>query len=237
LLHHLVMQHTSHAYSYSAPERQWDQQLQFSETWQPAPGPMLIIGPHPRDEILGAGGLIHTWVSMGHDVTVVSVTDGETDDREVEHLDLLRRDELRTALRRLSATHVSVVRLGMRYGHVAKAQNRLRMAIEALIEPHMTVIAPFEHDGHPDRDAAGTVCRELAAATGATLARYLIGSWQSHPALIADGDSNLNWGKFQLDMEARRAKTHALQCFTGHRLSQAALRVDPFHRSFEAFLL
>jgi LmbE family N-acetylglucosaminyl deacetylase len=235
LLHHSLMQHTSLAYSGPAPELQWDQQLQFSETWHPAPGPLLVLGSHPRDEILGAGGLIHTWVSMGHDVTVLSVTDGEADDTEVEHLDLLRRDELRTALRKLCATHVSVVRLGMRYGHVAQAQNRLRLALEALIEPHMTLVAPFEHDGNPDRDAVGRVCRELAGASGVSLARYLIGSWQSHPAMLGNGD--LNWGKFQLDMEARRAKIHALQCFTAQRPSQAALRVDPFHRSFEAFLL
>jgi LmbE family N-acetylglucosaminyl deacetylase len=229
------MQHTSFAYNSFGPQRQWDQQLQFGEHWQPDAGPLLVVGSHPRDEILAAGGLIHTWVSRGHDVTVLSVTDGEAGERDVEHLDLLRRDELRTALRKLCATHVSVVRLGMRYGHVAQAQNRLRMAIEALIEPHMTLVAPFEHDGHPDRDAAGRVCRELAGATGVSLARYLIGSWQSHPAMLSV--SGLNWGKFSLDMEARRAKAHSLRCFTSQRPSPAALRMDPFHHSFEAFLV
>ena len=234
-MHHPVMQHTSHAYSNPASERRWDHPLQLSDSWQPAPGPLLVVGTHPRDEILAAGGLIHTWVSRGHDVTVLSVTDGEEDEREGPHLDLLHRDELRSALRKLCATHVSVVRLGMRHGHVAQAHNRLRMALEALLEPHMTLVAPFENDGHPDRDAAGRVCRELAAAGRVAVASYLIGSRQSHEARSADAD--LNWGKFHLDMEARRSKSHALQCFKSQPPSQAALRLDPFHRPFEAFLL
>lgn len=232
------MQHTSLAYENtrgSMPEPSWDQQLQSGERWQPRAGSLLVVGPHPHDEILGAGGLIHTWVSMGNDVTVLSVTDGEADEARVEHLDLLRRDELRTALRKLCATHVSVVRLGLRDGHVSDAQNRLRMALDALLEPQMTLIAPYEFDGHPDHDAVGKVCRQSAQANGVPLARYLLRTWSSSPAHFFDDD--LSWGKFPLDMEARRAKAHALQCFSSQRATQAANRIDPFQRPFEAFLL
>jgi hypothetical protein len=38
-------------------------------------------------------------------------------------------------------------------------------------------------------------------------------------------------------MEARRAKAHALQCFGSQRAQQGEARIDPFQRSFEAFLL
>jgi LmbE family N-acetylglucosaminyl deacetylase len=230
------MQHTSQAYANSgSPERQWDQQLQSGGNWQPSSGPLLVVGPHPHDEILGAGGLIHTWMSLGHDVTVLSVTDGEADEASPQHLDLLRRDELRAALRKLCATHVSVVRLGLRDGHVREGKNRLRMAIDALLEPHMTLIAPFEHDGHPDNDAVGAVCRESALANGVPLARYLTRTWHTDPSLFFGGESS--WGKFPLDMEARRAKAHALQCFGSQRAQQEEARIDPFQRSFEAFLL
>jgi LmbE family N-acetylglucosaminyl deacetylase len=230
-LHHLLMQHTSTAYGDShfgvhrngmTPTPAWDRNLQSGDSWQPAAGPLLVVGPNPHDEILGAGGLIHTWVSWGHDVTVLSVTDGESDDADAEHLDLMRRDELRAALRKLCATHVSVVRMGLRDGHINESRNRLRMAIDALLEPRMTVIAPFEHDGPPNHNAVGKVCRESAQANGLSLARYPLRAWDGDPALLEAG-----WARFPLDMEARRAKAHALQCF----------RIDSYQRSFEAFLL
>jgi LmbE family N-acetylglucosaminyl deacetylase len=232
------MQHTSFTYENvrgTMPESNWDRQLQAGERWQPREGSLLVVGPHPQDEILGAGGLIHTWVSMGRNVTVLSVTDGDVEDKPCELPALLRRDELRTALRKLCATHVSVVRLGLRDGHVADAQNRLRMAIDALLEPQMTLVAPYEYDGHPDHDAVGKVCRQSAQANGAPLARYLLRTWLTAPSRFFGDD--LSWGKFPLDKEARRAKAHALQCFSSRRAIQTPGRIDPFQRPFEAFLL
>jgi LmbE family N-acetylglucosaminyl deacetylase len=225
------MQHTSFAYTdprfnanreMATLRASWDRRLQSGSDWQPASGPLLVVGPHPHDEILGAGGLIHTWVSWGHDVTVLSVTDGETEVTEAQHLDLMRRDALRAALRKLSATHVSVVRMGFRDGHVSESRNRLRMAIDALLEPRMTLIAPCEQGGQPDHDAVGQVCRESAHANGLSLARYPLPAWDGEPALPEAG-----LVRFPLDMEARRAKAHALQCFG----------IDSFQRSFESFLL
>jgi LmbE family N-acetylglucosaminyl deacetylase len=233
------MQHTSPVYidpafaagrEHGNPERAWDRHLRSGQEWQPAAGPLLVVGPHPRDVILGAGGLIHSWVSTGHDVTVFSVSDGEPDSAEGEHLDLLRRDELRGALRKLCATRVSVVRLGLHDGHVRASLNRLRLAIDALLEPGMTLIGPFEHDGHPENDAIGKVCRESAHANRVSLARYPLRSWsRSDPA----GFGDVRWGKFSLDMEAHRAKTHALQCFDALHMGA----MEAFQRSFEAFLL
>ena len=37
---------------------------------------ILIIAPHPDDEILGVGGTIAKYVSMGHEVYVCIVTKG-----------------------------------------------------------------------------------------------------------------------------------------------------------------
>ena len=38
---------------------------------------MVVVAPHPDDEILGCGGLLHHAVGQGIDVSVVAVTDGE----------------------------------------------------------------------------------------------------------------------------------------------------------------
>jgi LmbE family N-acetylglucosaminyl deacetylase len=221
-------------------ERAWAQHLFRRSDWSPADGPLLVVAPHPDDEIMGAGGLIHTWVGMGRSVTVLSVTDGEAAQPARENLDRIRREELKEALRKLCATHVSVVRLGIPDGRVADFQNKLRAAILSLIEPAMTMIAPYERDGHPDHDVVGSVCCEIARSRNIPLARYPIWTWQrADPTEFRE----VSWGKFPLDSEARRAKTHALQCFISRLQSD---RHDPkipghllnyFHRPYEAFLL
>jgi LmbE family N-acetylglucosaminyl deacetylase len=223
-----------------AAERLWARQLLPRSDWSPAEGPLLVIAPHPEDEIMGAGGLIHTWAGMGRPVTVVSVTDGEAALPLRAKLDLIRREELKEALRKLSATHVSVVRLGLPDGRVVDFQRRLRSAILSLIEPEMTLIAPYERDGHPDHDAVGRVCCEIARSRGIPLARYPIWTWQrANPSEFRD----VRWGKFPLDPEARRAKTYALQCFMSRLQpgSQDSARpkkiLNYFQRPYEAFIL
>jgi LmbE family N-acetylglucosaminyl deacetylase len=235
------MQQTSYAYNDAyfelnpdravAKNQAVDQQSLPGTRWQPQPGPLLVVGPHPRDEIVGAGGLIHTWVSWGHEVTVLSVTDGEADKVDARNLDLLRRDELRSALRKLCATHVSVVRMGLPDSSVRESQNRLRHSIDALLEPHMTLVAPFEHGGHPDHQAAGKVCREAALANQIPMVQYVM------PSSTPDCAKReaVKWGRFPLDVEARRAKAYALQCFNSQRTSGG--KADPLLSSFEAFLL
>jgi LmbE family N-acetylglucosaminyl deacetylase len=221
-------------------ERVWAQHLFRRSDWSPAEGPLLVVAPHPDDEIMGAGGLIHTWAGMGRSVTVLSVTDGEAALPARANLDRIRREELKEALRKLCATHVSVVRLGIPDGRVAEFQNKLRSAIVSLIEPAMTMIAPYERDGHPDHDVVGSVCCEIARSRDIPLARYPIWTWhRADPTEFREE----SWGKFPLDSEARRAKTHALQCFMSRLQPDRHDPIVPrhmlnyFQRSYEAFLL
>jgi LmbE family N-acetylglucosaminyl deacetylase len=221
-------------------ERLWAQHLFCRSDWSPAEGPLLVVAPHPDDEIMGAGGLIHTWAGMGRSVTVLSVTDGEAALPARENLDGIRREELKEALRKLCATHVTVVRLGIPDGRIVDFQNKLRNAILSLIEPAMTMIAPYERDGHPDHDVVGSVCCEIARSRNIPLARYPIWIWdRTDPTAFRE----VSWGKFPLDSEARRAKTHALQCFTSrlppdrHDPPVPRHMLNYFQRSYEAFLL
>src|ERR1700719_3455965 len=76
----------------------------------PASDPTNAGTPEERwREVLAAGGLIHSWAVGGRAVTIVSVTDGEAAFPRWRGLDLVRRDELKGALRKLCPTHVSVV--------------------------------------------------------------------------------------------------------------------------------
>src|SRR5258708_9916053 len=106
-------------------ERKWAQHLFRRSDWSPAEGPLLVVAPHPDDEIMGAGGLIHTWAGMGRSVTVLSVTDGEAAMPARENLDRIRREEVKEALRKRCATHLSLVRLAIPDGRVPEFQNKL----------------------------------------------------------------------------------------------------------------
>jgi LmbE family N-acetylglucosaminyl deacetylase len=200
----------------------------------------LIVSPHPDDEVLAAGGLIHSVATAGHAVTIVSVTDGEAAFPTWKGLDLVRRAELKGALRKLCPTHVSVIRIGLPDGKVGRHANRLRNVLLSLIEPSVTLVAPYEKDGHPDHDAVGAVCCELAQSQGIDLARYPVWTWHhGDPHAFAGAP----WGKFSLTPDARRAKARALQCFASQLRPPRQPPIVPrhvlthFERPYEVFLL
>jgi LmbE family N-acetylglucosaminyl deacetylase len=221
-------------------EDRWLELLTNRPEWSPQNGPLLVVSPHPDDEVLAAGGLIHSWTSAGRAVTIVSVTDGEAAFPRWNGLDLVRRYELKGALRKLCLTHVSLVRMGLPDGKVGQFANRVRNALLALIEPRMTLIAPYELDGHCDYDAIGSVCIALARSHGIALARYPVSTWHhSDPASFV----NMRWGRFVLSLEARRAKARAVQCFASQLHPPGAPPAVPsevlphFERRYEAFIL
>jgi LmbE family N-acetylglucosaminyl deacetylase len=222
------------------PEEKWLKMLADRPSWTPKDGPLVVVSPHPDDEVLGAGGLIHSWAGSGRPVTILSVTDGEAAFPNWKGLDLVRRDELKGALRKLCLKHVSVVRIGLPDGQVGRYANRLRDLIVSLVDPFTTLIAPFERDGHPDHDAIGGVCRGLARSHGIDIARYPVWAW--HHADPASLEAE-RWGRFPLSLEARRAKARAVQCFASQLKPPRRAPVVPrhvlsyFERPYEAFLI
>jgi LmbE family N-acetylglucosaminyl deacetylase len=197
--------------------------------WSPQEGALLVVAPHPDDEILAAGGLIRTWAVRGSEVSVLSVSDGEAAEPARHGLGTIRREELTEALRKLCPTHVSVTRLGLPDGRIAHHVNRLRNALLSLARGKLTLIAPYEHDGHPDHEAVGGVCLEFARSQQLPIARYSIWAPQAAEQL-----REARWGKFPLDDEALRAKTRALGCF---RTQLGGRDTGSVLKPYEAFLL
>src|SRR5580692_8282234 len=77
--------------------------------WSPRAGPLVVVAPHPDDETLGAGGLIHTWAARhGLPVVIVSVTDGEAACPEIPNLAAVRRSELEAARRELGSEGIDL---------------------------------------------------------------------------------------------------------------------------------
>lgn len=222
------------------PECHWETALEDEPALELPDAAILVVSPHPDDEVLGAGGLIRSAALAGRDVTVLSVTDGEAAYPDWPDLGTIRCQEVRKALDVL-APKVANHSLRIPDGRVEQHRGILFGAIDRCISRTTLLVAPFERDGHPDHDATGEVCCEIARLYAATLWRYPIWTWHhGTPERFKDK----LWGRFELDAAAMRAKSVALSCFTSQRRPPAAREpIVPHHimpyftRQYEAFLL
>ena len=222
-------------------DRDWRSALSGEAFWSPKPGPLLVVSPHPDDEVLGAGGLIRMWSERGHRVTVVSVTDGEAAYPDWQGLNRVRRAELDRALATLSSRPLRAVRFAIPDGSVRTKMAELIGALRKLCESGPTLVAPFEADGHPDHEAVASACLTVAAELGLPIARYPIWAWHhAQPAAFAGA----RWGRFALDAQTQAVKYAAMNCFAS-QLNPGDSRepIVPAHvlayfrRDYEAFLV
>lgn len=148
------------------------------------PGRLLVVGAHPDDETLGAGGLIHTAARAGWRIEVVSATAGEGSHPDspthppavLEHV---RRHELTQAIDRL-APGAEVACLGLPDGSLGGRVEELVGALVAMIGTDgedVVLCAPWRRDGHPDHEAAGLAAAIAAARTDARLLEYPVWMW------------------------------------------------------------
>lgn len=179
------------------------------------PGRIVVVAPHPDDEVLGIGGSLALWVAQGSEVLVVAVTDGEGSHPGSPTLtpqDLaVRRDaERRRALAALGlGARAEVVRLGLPDGAVAG--DAVAVGLADVLTPTDTVLVPVAGDGHPDHDATAVGGAEAAATAGA--ARWFYPVWLWHWA--RPGTVSLEGARrLLLTGSAQRAKAAAVGCFT-----------------------
>lgn len=152
---------------------------------------VVVVAPHPDDEVLGAGGLVQEVAARGAAVEVLAVTDGDAAhgpggpaDRAA--LGRRRSDEALIALTRLGIAGVRRHRLAIPDGEVGGARRRLATALATRLGAGSLCVAPWAGDGHPDHQAVGEVAVDVAATVGASLLGYLVWAW--HWADPAGGD-------------------------------------------------
>jgi LmbE family N-acetylglucosaminyl deacetylase len=212
-----------------------------ASAWSPPAGPLIVLAPHPDDETLGAGGLIHTWACL-HElpVTIVSVTDGEAACPEIQDLRSVRRRELQAACSELAREGINIVHLGLPDGEVEQHRHELLDSLERITPDGATLVAPFEQDGHPDHNATGRAAWQLARKRDVTLAEYPIWAWhQATPVIFND----LRLGRLVLSPAAREAKQRAIGRFRSQQQERPGGPIVPptvlehFNRPYELFVL
>jgi LmbE family N-acetylglucosaminyl deacetylase len=211
---------------------------------------LVVVAPHPDDELLAAGGLVSSCASAGRDVCVIAVTDGTSSHPHSSlwpraRLGLVRPRESGEALRRLgiAARSTEVVRLGLQDARVAEREAELVERLRALVQPGDVVVSTWRHDGHPDHDAAGRASARAALSTGAAHVEAPVWAWQ----WARPGDSRVPWHRavrldIGLPLAARKRwaiGAHASQLESDPTTGRGAILppdvIRHFVRPFEVF--
>lgn len=185
--------------------------------WAPAPpcsSPrVIVVAPHPDDEVLGLGTTMRWLTRLRISVTVVACTDGEASHRwstAIAALDLrARRAEERTAALSILGIDPDVQRLGLPDGEMAEHRATLQEELEGLASPGTTIVVPWEHDGHPDHRAAWQAGAGAAQRCGAAL--WQVPIWGK---VRRDRPLSGRVARLQLSPEATAVKATAAAAFT-----------------------
>jgi len=139
---------------------------------------MLVIAPHPDDEVIGCGGTVALAAERGADVQVLVVFDGaagDPDDRftggDPRAYVARRRAESRRAGERLGVSRYHF--WGLAEGH-RPTEEELEAGVRRLAEltrelRPQVILAPWDGEAHPDHETVARAVRrmtELASFDG-----------------------------------------------------------------------
>lgn len=211
---------------------------------------IVVISPHPDDEVLGAGGLIEKALRERVLVEVVAVSDGESS-HPASHSDVaprlahVRAEESRVALRRLGGNESMISQLHLPDGKIAQHRRELDHALSNVLLPDDLCVAPWRADGHPDHNVTGEAALQASRNVGAKYLGYLVWAWHwAEP----QGD-DIPWSRcrrLDLGRRARARKRWAIEAFEsqiksiGPTADDAPILPAPvlrrFWRRFEIFI-
>jgi LmbE family N-acetylglucosaminyl deacetylase len=176
---------------------------------------VVVVAPHPDDEVLGCGGLLSllaareratgpTLRSAEPAIVVVGVSDGDASHPgstiwTPERLAARRRRERAKGLLHLGI-RAPVRALGLPDGRLRCHEAPLVSALSRELRPGDRVITTWRHDGHPDHEAVGRACAEAVRSVGATLLEMPVWAWH----WARPGDWAIPWHRLrQLPLTGR----------------------------------
>lgn len=242
-----------------APEEAWLaylRQLQLPELDLSSLNGVVVVAPHPDDEVLGCGGLCARLRRSGRSVTIVAVTDGEAawpsaSAEQRKRLGELRRQEQRRALDRLG-NGIRLVRLGIPDGEIEAAEEELADRLCHLLAPGPgpeapLCMAPWRSEGHPDHEAAARAAATACEESGTGLLEYLVWAWHwASPVGTGEPGEYIPWPRaavVSLGTLDRSAKVRALSAHASQVTDREGVPallsagfVAHFRRPFEVYL-
>lgn len=146
-------------------------------------GTVMVIAPHPDDEILGCGGWLTKAVQEGIQVEVVILTGGEKSHagccQEPEsHIQLERRKLATGAAKQIGLPEARLHLLNYPDGNISPAYPETE-SLSELIEKvaPSTILIPHPLDGWQDHIQAGKIVKQLVQHKNIRLLQYCVWFW------------------------------------------------------------
>ncbi|MEO7886997.1 MAG: PIG-L deacetylase family protein [Polaromonas sp.] len=180
----------------------------------PGKARLVIVAPHPDDEILACGGLLAMRAERGLPSLVIAVTNGEASHGTVDPvacalLGERRVAESRAGLKALGVAPECTVRLGIPDGEAAHMIPDIALGLLLLLKRDDVVLTTWGLDGHPDHEAVSAATRQAMTTSGCSLLEAPV--WMWHWA--SPDDVRIPWSRLValgLPESARKAKQDAL---------------------------
>jgi LmbE family N-acetylglucosaminyl deacetylase len=164
------------------------------ETWLPAGRRLVVLAPHPDDELLACGGLLAMHAERGGEVLLMAASDGEASHGGLppwtrERLAAQRRAESAQGLHALKLASHEVRRFALPDGALAGQLSTLTARLVGELQAEDLLVTTWQQDGHPDHEACGRAAATAAKKAGCALA--LAPVWMWHWA--SPGDARVPW--------------------------------------------
>lgn len=186
---------------------------------------IVVVAPHPDDEVLGCGGVLALLARAGRATTVIGVTDGEAGYPgsalwTPALLGRQRRAERAEGLSRLGVQG-SAHTLGIADGTITQQESELKARLVDHLRPDDTLLSTWRRDGHPDHEAVGRAAAAAAAQRGCRLWEFPV--WMWHWAAVED--ARVPWQRMhriELDADARERKARAIAAHASQLVAVAS---------------
>jgi len=179
---------------------------------------LVVVAPHPDDEVLACGGLLAMQAQRGGQVLVIGVTDGERSHADIpgvnaNALAVRRAAERLEGARRLGFEPDNVTALRLPDAALRKFEHRLVARLTGLLAKTDIVVSTWRLDGHPDHDVSGLAAARACASVGCRHVEAPVWMWHwANPA-----DPRVPWHRMTavpLSDQALAAKRAALSAHT-----------------------
>lgn len=190
------------------------------------PARVVVVAPHPDDEVLGAGGLLTLLAAAGARIELLAVTDGEASNvggSVPPALLAARRTAETAAALDVLAPGTGSTRLHLPDGGRGSLEEPVVDALR--LAPGTWLLGPWAGDGHPDHEAVGRGCARVAERDAARLLAYPVWTWH----WAAPGDARVPWERaVQVDLApaVRARKARAIASFVSQTQPQGPLAAD-----------
>lgn len=204
-----------------------------SHTLVPAGARVVVIAPHPGDEVLACGGLLQLLTTRNHRLQLISVTDGSASHPgsnvwPASRLSVVRPQESVEALRRLGMPLHSLkwIRGGFCDNALATREQPLSQFIARYLQPDDVVFTTWRNDGNDDHDAVGRAAARACSVVGARLYELPIWAWH----WPAREGAVIPWHrarKVRLDTWSVARKLHAAHAFASQLAGDPDIGLPP----------